>query len=154
MQCKSCQAAFVTASGLAHHLESGSCPKNPGANRESMFRLLSQHDTRGALTNKLIGWHGDPVYTATERSFNGRCYECPLCHKGFPKLLNLDQHLKSPKHASKLYHCPHGNCNKQFVSLAALVNHLESESCGYVRFEQVQSSVSSFIAGGRMLTFG
>ena len=144
----------MTASGLSHHLETGSCHKARNVNRSTMFTALQQRDTTGIFTNKLLEWHGDPTYTPTNNTWNGRFFECYLCHNGFSKLQSLTQHLNSPRHASKLYHCPHRSCTKQFVTLAALFSHLESESCGYVRFDQVQRNVGNFLAGGRALTFG
>jgi hypothetical protein len=37
------------------------------------------------------------------------------------------------------------------VTLAALFNHLESESCGFVRFESVQRSAGEFLMGRQRL---
>jgi hypothetical protein len=53
----------------------------------------------------------------------------------------------------KLYHCPSPSCPREFTSLASIINHLESESCGFMRFEKVQKSFGDIIAPGRRLQF-
>jgi hypothetical protein len=54
---------------------------------------------------------------------------------------------------SKIYHCPSFTCGKEFVTLAALFNHLESESCGFTKFMRVQRSVDGFFNASRAITF-
>ncbi len=51
------------------------------------------------------------------------------------------------------YHCPHPACRADFKSLASLINHLESETCGFMRFEKVQESMTRMIRGGRLLGY-
>jgi hypothetical protein len=51
----------------------------------------------------------------------------------------------------KLYHCP--KCRKEFVTLAAIINHFESESCGYTRFSNVQTGIRGLTDGSRLLAF-
>lgn len=67
----------------------------------------------------------------------------------------LNMHLNSPKHKEKVYHCPNrrGGCAKQFVSLAGLFNHLESETCSFMRFDKVQQHASMILDGRRFITF-
>jgi len=52
-----------------------------------------------------------------------------------------------------LYHCPNRNCGKEFVTLAATINHLESESCGAMRFATVQRNIGDIVTGNRLITF-
>lgn len=52
-----------------------------------------------------------------------------------------------------LYHCPNSRCEKEFKTLAAICNHLESESCKFARFQQVQSSFRDLISSDRLLGF-
>jgi len=51
-----------------------------------------------------------------------------------------------------LYHCPNNACRKDFKNLASIVNHLESESCGYLRFDAVQKKMAN-LTNGRLLKF-
>lgn len=53
----------------------------------------------------------------------------------------------------KLYHCPGPRCSREFTSLASIINHLESEVCGFVRFEEVQESFGDIIIPGCPLPF-
>lgn len=55
------------------------------------------------------------------------------------------------KDQQNLYHCPNTRCRREFKLLAGLIQHLESECCGAMRFNRVQSGVESLIAGGRLL---
>ncbi|KAJ5701241.1 hypothetical protein N7488_008789 [Penicillium malachiteum] len=129
-------------SGISHHLETGSCPKAPNLNRQTIAKIIRRFDYQGIVANKQLEWHEEENVqnTVTNRAYNGYNWECYLCHREFGSARSLTQHLNLPAHAQKAYHCPnrHG-CQKQFVSLAALFNHLESESCQYMRFENVQS---------------
>ncbi|CAG7937571.1 unnamed protein product [Penicillium salamii] len=139
VKCPFCNTGFVTPSGASHHLETGSCPGAPRLNRESIARVVQRLDTTGVIAKKQIEWHEQNVeYVANSSSWNGSGYECYLCHRNYRTLLALNQHLKSPAHAQKVYHCPNRGCAKEFTALAALFNHLESESCRFMRFENVQ----------------
>lgn len=118
--------------------------------------MLRSKDAHGLITHKLLTWDGEQSneMIATENTWNGCQYECYMCHKTFAQLRPLNQHLNSPAHKQKIYHCPKRDCARDFVSLAALFNHLESESCGFIRFEAVQANVGNFLTGKqKMLGF-
>ncbi|KAG2421807.1 hypothetical protein HFD88_005783 [Aspergillus terreus] len=155
--CPFCKAHYTTASGLTHHLERGSCPNAPGLNRESIYRMVSARDPGGTITNRQIGWRDEDsgVYKATNRAFNGYLWECYICHKEFNTDTSLNQHLNSPAHKQKVYRCPNVNsvCGKQFSTLAALFGHLESESCEFIRFENVQRRVGDVVQGRGLIAF-
>ncbi|KAI2616809.1 hypothetical protein GGR54DRAFT_222853 [Hypoxylon sp. NC1633] len=153
-ECPFCKRGFATATGLAHHLERGSCPSAPFLNRDEVYKLVRAKDPSGFISKKLIGWKGSPEYQATSRAWNGWAYECYLCHRDFSTLHSLNQHLSSPTHQQSLYHCPnrHG-CDRDFATLAALMNHLESESCGYTKFENVQNCVKDIVSSARRIKF-
>ena len=52
----------------------------------------------------------------------------------------------------EIYHCPNKmRCGSQFKTLASMFNHLESESCGFIKFNGVQSNVGSILAGNQRL---
>lgn len=50
-----------------------------------------------------------------------------------------------------MFHCPNKKCGKRFGTLAAAVNHLESEACGYQKFKQVQDAMGNLIGTHRVL---
>lgn len=62
-------------------------------------------------------------------------------------------HLNSTVHQQTLYHCPNRNCNRDFKALAGVINHLESESCGFMRFDSVQRKVGSIVDARYMISF-
>ncbi|KAJ5662774.1 hypothetical protein N7462_011700 [Penicillium macrosclerotiorum] len=142
VKCPFCGNGFVTPSGLSHHLESASCPQARNLNQETLAEMVRRSDPHGLITQKQLESHQEKnvEYEATHAAWNGHNWECYLCHKLFKNVKSLNQHINSPTHKQKIYHCPNRreNCNKQFVSLAALFNHLESETCGLLRFRQVQ----------------
>ncbi|KAJ1337210.1 GDNF-inducible zinc finger protein 1 [Microdochium nivale] len=152
IDCPFCDRAYATATGLAHHIETGSCSNAPNLNRDQIYRMIRSRDTSGVMTKNLLDWHGSNEYEATSQSWNGYGYECYLCHRSFNSLHGLNQHLNSPVHQQALYHCPKQDCRKDFKSLAGLLNHLESETCGYMRFSSVQTQVQGMISRGRLLT--
>ncbi|KAI1174358.1 hypothetical protein F4777DRAFT_554212 [Nemania sp. FL0916] len=151
--CPFCKTTFTTAAGLAHHLERGSCLYAPNLNRDKVYRLVRKIDPQGYVAKNLLGWEGSVTYTASERSWNGYYYQCYFCHRNFNTLYSLNQHLASPVHQQKYYHCPNPNCRKEFTTLAAVCNHLESESCGYMRFETVQTQFQGIMRGDRLITY-
>ncbi|TLD14079.1 uncharacterized protein PgNI_02859 [Pyricularia grisea] len=151
MQCPLCNKLYTTATGIVYHIESGGCPNTQNFSRDAVYRLVRSRDPQGIISKKLIGWTGGDEYEATDRTWNGYGYECYLCHRIFPKIHSLNQHLKSPAHQQSYYHCPNLVCRNEFRTLASLVNHLESESCGYMRFETVQDRAKRMILGGRII---
>ncbi|KAK3689462.1 hypothetical protein B0T22DRAFT_461578 [Podospora appendiculata] len=153
IKCLFCVNTFTTATGVTTHLESGGCPNAPGLNRDDVYRLIRGKDPNGTISKNLIGWHGSETYEASDRTWNGSGYECYLCDRTFRQLAALNQHLKSPAHQQKLYHCPNRGCARDFKMLAALINHLESESCGFMRFDAVQRQMSDLVSSNRRIRF-
>ena len=86
----------MSATGLSHHLESGSCTHRPDINRDSLYKLVRLKDQDGIISKKLIGWRGSTEYEATDRAWNGYAWECYFCHRDFTTKGGLDQHLNSP----------------------------------------------------------
>ncbi|PHH72130.1 hypothetical protein CDD82_6168 [Ophiocordyceps australis] len=150
VQCPFCPKTFGTATGLVHHLERGACPSAP-LDRDTLYRVVRRYDPNGILCKKLLTWSGSSTFEASQMAWNSRAqaYECYLCHRLFPTLPSLNQHLNSPVHQESLYHCP--GCPKEFTTLAAVINHLESESCQYTRFEDVQQGIQRIVNPCRMI---
>ncbi|KAI8710587.1 Zinc finger, double-stranded RNA binding protein [Fusarium sp. LHS14.1] len=150
--CPFCKETHGTATGLVHHLESGSCTKAP-LDRDKLYEAVRRRDPNGIISKKLLTWSVTVSYEATDKAWNYHvgAYECYLCHRPFSKLGSLNQHLNSPIHQQKLYHCPGSHCRKEFTTLAAVINHLESESCGHMRFEAVQKNIKRIVDPRRMI---
>lgn len=76
-------------------------------NRDALYRLVRAKDPGGAITKKLIGWHGDGEYEVSDHSYNYACaaWECYLCHRLFGQRHSLNQHINSP--ARKFLFLPH-----------------------------------------------
>ena len=122
-----------------------------------MLRFSPTPDPKGIITLKQITWHEGTRGTdeATDMAFNGSGWECYMCHRAFTTRHPLDQHLNSPAHRQEACRCPNGQkCGKEFVALAALFNHQESESCAFMRFEKVQTQGGQILSSNRMITFG
>ncbi|ATY65703.1 zinc finger protein, putative [Cordyceps militaris CM01] len=152
MACPFCNTSLTTATGLAHHLECNACP-NVSTGRESLYHYVRCKDPNRLIAKRMIGWNGvRTAYEASSATWNGVGYECYLCHRNFGSLQGLSQHLNSATHQQSLYHCPNRNC-RDFKTLAGIINHLESETCGIARFETVQKAVSQTIGSGRLLSF-
>ncbi|KAF0320261.1 hypothetical protein GQ607_012523 [Colletotrichum asianum] len=154
LQCPFCKQTRATATGLINHLEQGGCPNAP-LNREKLYEAVRRRDPNGIISKKLLAWPGSTTYAATAKTWNPkvRAYECYLCHNRYRALEHLNQHLNSPVHKQKLYHCPNSRCGKEFTLLAAVISHLESESCKFMRFDAVQQNVERIIDPGRMISF-
>lgn len=156
MRCPSrgCNKTFVSPSGLVNHFESGACPSR--MTRRQLNHFVVRADTNNYITNPsrlLTGPFGRfeppaPAVTwATERSWNGKAYECFLCHSEFKRLDQLNQHLQSPRHEDKIYRCPKLDCRTEFVTLSGLCQHVESGICGTRMFDQVRDAMESLTRG-------
>lgn len=155
IDCPFCKIAFTTASGVIIHLESGSC--SSGLNRTQINDAVRRLDRNNVITRPMITMPGhkhkdDEIY-ATVLSWDGRSYRCYLCSKGFTSLKGLNSHLQSGAHEQPIYRCPKDGCARPFRMLSGLVQHVESEICGLMRFDQVQKQARNGIQNmiGRMI---
>lgn len=116
--------------------------------------MIQERDPNGTVTKKEIDHSDLPIrYAANNRAFNGRRWEFYMCHREFDTVDYLNTLLNSPAHKQNIYHCPNRKCEREFSTLAALFNHLESEACGCMKFEKVQGEVGDVLRG-KMITFG
>ncbi|KAI0633176.1 hypothetical protein C8Q77DRAFT_1059001 [Trametes polyzona] len=155
---RGCGKSFVSNAGLLHHLESGGCVSR--MNRAMIDRIMQKVDRNNIITNpgRLLGG-GETVVDmwATERAWNGSRYECYLCHRTYATLDALNQHLRSPAHAEKIYRCPRAlyGCGAEFGTLSAFCQHLESECCGVRRFRgEVDKVLEGLSTKMKRLTMG
>ncbi|KAH8880551.1 hypothetical protein GQ53DRAFT_848797 [Thozetella sp. PMI_491] len=155
MSCPFCTTGFATATGLTHHLEGGGCPDARQLNRDAVYRIVRSQDPNGIISKHFIGWKGSIQYEADAGSYSVETglFICTLCQRGFRTLESLNQHLSSPAHQVNLYHCPNPGCGQEFKTLAAVINHLESEACNFMRFEEVQKKMGNTFSGNSRLTF-
>jgi hypothetical protein len=154
MQCPFCKEGFTTASGVTIHLESGRCTVS-GLDRAKINDIVQRLDRNNIITRPLLTMpgYGDIEMIATERAWNGYNYECYLCPREFQTLRALNNHIKSPVHEQAIYRCPKASCGRQYKLLSGLIQHVESESCGVMRFNQVQQQAKSGIQNmvGRLI---
>ena len=152
VKCPWCPDKFTNLTGVTLHLESGRCPS--GIDRQKIDNYCRQVDRDHVFTNRQIEWPTSKSYepaAATNNAWNEKrgSFVCCICHSGFSHLAALNQHLNSPVHQQKIYHCP--RCKVRFVALSALVNHLESESCGPFRSNAMAGSLGT-VANRFMIT--
>jgi C2H2-type zinc finger protein len=135
------------------HLEGGQCQQAP-MNRDEMYLLLRSRDPMRYFTKHIADFKPTERYEATASAFNHKtlAWHCYFCQRGFNCQNGLDNHLNSPVHQQALYHCPNkGQCGREFTTLAGVFNHLESESCSYMRFDVVQQKLENVTAGMGLL---
>jgi Zinc-finger of C2H2 type len=140
VKCMGCDRTFPTISAMTIHLESGICPS--GATRQKVNNAIRLHDRNNLITERLLTYPDSTGRTevwATSAAWNGHAFECYFCDREFRSLRSLNQHLQSPVHEQKLYHCP--KCAVKFNLFSGLVQHVESESCGIARFTQVKNAM-------------
>ncbi|KAJ8063419.1 hypothetical protein OCU04_008639 [Sclerotinia nivalis] len=154
MKCPFCPTQYPTASALIIHLESGSCPS--GTNRQMINEQIRRLDRNHIITTRQIEYpSSSSTSIATQRSWNGYRYECGLCSREFNTLQGLNGHLNSPVHEQKIYRCPGPRCAREFKLLSSLVQHVESETCGLMKFSNVQNTARGGINNmvGRMIQY-
>jgi hypothetical protein len=130
------------------------CANARHLNRQTVYDTVREQDPGGTFTKHLLSWEDEGAqYIVNENSWNGDAYECYICHREFRNLHGLNQHLNSAAHRQSLYHCPQRTCRQDFKTLAAFTNHLESEACGYMRFDSVQRQMSGLVSSARRLAY-
>lgn len=152
---RKCSKRFISGAALILHLESGAC--RSGMTRDRINRLAVQFDPTNVITNPARLLQGPDGYAlpqktittiATSLAWNGRKFECFLCHREYQTLAALNQHLDSPAHDDEIYRCPRGwqGCGAEFRTLSALCQHVESEQCSIRRFNDPMQSVIGSMA--------
>ncbi|KAF9532126.1 hypothetical protein CPB83DRAFT_760326 [Crepidotus variabilis] len=140
-----CGKTFVTNSAMLLHLEGGTC--SSGMTRSTVNQFVRQYDTSNFITDpsRLLTGASETQIThiASDAAWNGRAFECYLCHSQHPSLKGLNQHLSSPKHEDQIYVCPGPSCRTRFSTLSGLVQHIESERCDVLKFKVVQRGMES-----------
>lgn len=109
ISCPLCMQGFTTATGVVHHLERGACPNTNNMNRNTLYKFVRAKDPHGVISKKLIGWHEESKYEATDRAWNGYGYKCYFCNRLFSQLSGLNQHLRSPVRKYNPRPCWHRN---------------------------------------------
>ncbi|KAL2862243.1 C2H2-type zinc finger protein [Aspergillus lucknowensis] len=164
-ECETCTKTFCSSNAANQHMNSVGhwAPKIPCETCNSKFHTQSaadQHmkakahyrnyckscDRRFQNANNLQMHLNSKIH-------RGRNIYCPFCKVGYTAASGLSHHLNSPVHKQRVYHCPNRGCAKPFTALAGLFNHLESESCSFMRFDRVQQHVGSVLQGNRLISF-
>jgi hypothetical protein len=118
---------------------------------QSDWSLLTPSPSQGSLEGSLAQWSlledrqilfegGISVDTMVRAKLH--CSLCPKGSKSFVTREALEQHMDSPVHCAKIYHCPsnifpnasskaqkQSKKEKQFSTLSGLTQHLESGAC-------------------------
>jgi hypothetical protein len=117
----------------------------------SEWSLLTPAPSQGSVEDSLEQWlllEGSEVLLGGSTSFEAKAaptLQCPLCPKKRNSFVNaqaLQQHMDSPFHSAKVYHCPKKlslsssgkkgekkEQGKYFSTLAGLSQHLETGAC-------------------------
>ncbi|KAF8607585.1 hypothetical protein BDV93DRAFT_467041 [Ceratobasidium sp. AG-I] len=151
---RQCEQKFISKAALLLHLEGGRC--SSGATRHTINRFVAERDTNHFITNPNRMITGPTQTWATQRAWNGHSFECYLCRRDFQTLASLNQHLASPAHDQPVYRCPphlNNGCQMQFKLLSALCQHIESGSCGVLRFRVVRDTMDGLVQGMNRLGY-
>ncbi|KAK1722919.1 uncharacterized protein BDZ83DRAFT_721024 [Colletotrichum acutatum] len=148
--CDPCDRTFQDVNSIKME---GACEKAP-LTRLGVLQAAKQRDPNGVLTKRLQEWAVEVTLEATVESWDPvtKTFNCSLCSGRFASRESLNQLLKSPKHQQSPYHCPKHGCPREFSTLAAVTEHLQSESCDFMAFEAVQEIAARIFDPGRMIT--
>lgn len=153
---KGCETVFATPAQMTMHLDTGSCAS--GLNRHKINTLAVTYDRNNVITNpsrllenSIRTMVTTNFYFASALTWNGKSYECYLCHQKFKELPRLNAHLNSPRHDEKMYRCPRSDCLREFTTLSAIMQHVESKCCKAHRFKEVENVWRGLEVGLRSL---
>ncbi|KAL2260050.1 hypothetical protein VTK26DRAFT_6079 [Humicola hyalothermophila] len=156
MPCLFCMKCFATAGAVTRHLEENECPRAPFINRDKVYKIIRAKDPYGTISKSLLSGQGSDQYQASGDWFwNGYAYEWHPYPSEFSQLQGHNQHLNSPDHQEDqdLYHCPNRACRMDSKTLAGVINHLESETCGFMRLDDVQMTMGNLLGNGCLPMF-
>ncbi|KAL2913945.1 hypothetical protein HK105_206536 [Polyrhizophydium stewartii] len=157
-ECPFCRRGFSSFGSIASHIESSGC-KNFATNPTKLCELIRRWEvaaghpnlfTRPRITDGTTRGHAMPSEQFNLDAwycYDNNAYECPLCDCYFSSVSNLCAHINSSVHAMKNYHC--ACCRREFVSLAALILHMERSQCR----TQKSNAIGSLISGMKAIRF-
>jgi hypothetical protein len=139
-------STYLSAHRLSPH------PGTPTASLDSAdsWPLIAPTDSQGGAEGSFVDWSllEDSLFSLERRRVGDeiepelRCPLCPKKRKVFVTMQALQQHIISPAHCDKVYHCPSNllpmdssraetkqGKGKQFTTLSGLAQHLESGAC-------------------------
>lgn len=106
-------------------------PPSSAADGISEWSLINA----GLTTSPSTSAKSSSEETVTEDHSDGGFF-CPTCNKKFPTQRQLRDHLDSPVHAAKIFHCPtdmgaqpHAGGEKTFNIMSGMVQHVEARAC-------------------------
>ncbi|KZV84212.1 hypothetical protein EXIGLDRAFT_842403 [Exidia glandulosa HHB12029] len=156
-----CKATFVSLSAMIAHLEANVCVS--GVTRRDVNTRIIALDPGRILVNpnRLLtnGTVEERSWVVTDEMYdaNARLWVCWLCSKRMRHKEQLEQHLKGPAHAEKLFRCPGTACGKacgkEASSLSGIMQHIESQRCNAYELamgimQQLERKMSSFMITG------
>ncbi|CAN9296790.1 unnamed protein product [Alternaria alternata] len=121
-------------------------PSTPTASLDSAdgWSLITPTHSWASADGSLVDWSllGDSLLSLDKAEPKLRCPLCPRKRRAFATVQALQQHMISPAHCDKVYHCPNNllpvdsnrvetkrGKGKQFTTLSGLAQHLESGAC-------------------------
>ena len=134
----------------AHGLSPDSGAPTASLDSSDGWLLVTPTHSQGSVEGSLVDWtlpEDSRLLLGGRRVIDGikpelRCSLCPRKSKAFRTVQALQQHIVSPTHCDKVYHCPRNllpiNSSKaetkqrkakQFTTLSGLAQHLESGAC-------------------------
>lgn len=148
IKCPRCDRGFSSASAVAKHVELGKCFN---LTQPQIVKKIRDWEVSSGNPNLLtvprLGYSNDngspgPIQ-ATEAAYNGSAYECYFCQRKFGSLNSLNQHLNYGMHLSKDFRCK--KCGFTCQWLSGLIEHMESEKCGFLTRSQVRSLATPIV---------
>ncbi|TFK29516.1 hypothetical protein FA15DRAFT_582328, partial [Coprinopsis marcescibilis] len=146
-----CEKHLKSPSGVAHHLESNvhnHIHRNAVTAAAQTIDIIPAISLKNRIAGDGIGTAPATVtsYVATAAAWNGKHFECFLCHRGFKELQSLNQHLNSASHDGDEFKCPNAKCGRSFTLISGFVQHLESRSCKLADIKRIQEHFNDLAA--------
>lgn len=148
--CRFCDRTSPYVSAAMSHIECGSCPRARQKDTETIHEeAWSRAPNLGCFAqNTRTSRPRNPYNTLS----NGQ-FQCRMCLDVFDACLDLTRHLNSPRYAAELYSCNYMQRTKHFTGLAALLEHFESDKCGFGSspFQRMHNAVAQYLTGSKTL---
>ncbi|KAH6874990.1 hypothetical protein BKA70DRAFT_1250018 [Coprinopsis sp. MPI-PUGE-AT-0042] len=132
-RCDACRRDFVDRQALHQHLSNSSfhnycewCRQDYSNPQERHAHMRSEHEECTICQLYFVSYEMLKVHY---RDSSNHLY-CFDCNRHFDNPDNLKHHLASGVHQERDVECLDPQCNRRFISLAALMAHYDSEGAG------------------------
>ncbi|KAK3380137.1 hypothetical protein B0T24DRAFT_590631 [Lasiosphaeria ovina] len=162
-ECQTCHQTFKTLGQCNYHERQhsdaycGGCSQSFGSSHDFEQHLRSCGAIHPLPSCVFCNEEMSSAGSVCSHIESGSCRAAPHLNRDevyrFVRLKDPDGVISKNMHQSKIYHCPNRKCRRPFRDLADVVNHLESEKCGFIKYHEIRKKLPDIVRGNKWISF-